>query len=186
MDEALARPENNELIDPYTAIIQDMDVNQDDAAYLASFVDTSIIVKALKSIKYDVKKKIKMLGDVFSDEKSTAGEKMRASKILDDIMDGALASQGIFMRPSSGPAGSAVPLGLPIASVTMTEKSVTMTREATSGLEAATTEIQPLKEPTDEKEKDDNPEQDAFFEDHRGTGSDVFRPATGELNNVGA
>lgn len=178
MDEITKQPEVNELADPYTAIINDMEVKQDDAAYMAGFVDTTVIVRALKKIKYNVKKKIEILGEILEDEESTVSETMRAMKALDDIMDKALSTQGIFVRPHPG-NGNTSPIGLPVASVTMTEKSITMTREATSGLAEAVNDTQPLKETSHAKEEDDNTE-DAYFEDNRGTNANVVRYADTE------
>lgn len=175
-------PVENELANPYQAVIDDMKVHQDDASFLAGFVDTGVIVKALKKIKYNVKRKIELLGDVLDDDKSTVSETMRAMNALDALMEKALTTQGIFVRPHPG-NGNVNPIGLPVASVTMTEKSITLTREATSDLEETAEVEQPLQEPDDGTEKEDNPEQDAFFEDNRGDNANIFRPASGQLGS---
>ncbi len=168
--------EPNELLDPVRSIINDREIGQDDAAYLASFVDSEKIVKTLKEAGYTVEKKLQYLAGVFTNEKSSVGEGMRAMKMIDDMIDASLGAQGIMMNPNQV-NGVVMPIGQAQAlhSVTMTEKSVKMTVEAASQLEEVQAEIQPLKEQDDGKEKD--PDQDAFFEDDRSGNDNILREA---------
>lgn len=170
--------EPNELLDPYTSIVNDMEIGQDDAAYMASFVDSSKIISALKKAKYTVKMKIEKLTDVIADSKSTVGETMRAMKMIDDMLAASLASRGIMMTPNQI-SGVTSPIGQPqpVHSITMTQKSVQLVMDASEKLEDVSEEKQPLKEQDDGKKEDSNPEQDAFFEDERSGNDNIFRGA---------
>ena len=167
--------ENNDLMDPYESIIQDMELDPSDAAWMAAFVDPKNIVEAMKGIEYDVKEKIRVLGVAL--KSGTISQQMSAMKMLDGMVENSLASRGIIMKPGAGPLGTTDPLGLPQAlhSVEMVEKSCKVTLANTAELADVKDEAQPLKEPTDGKETED-PIDDAFYEDTRGTNSNIFRP----------
>jgi hypothetical protein len=173
--------QENELLDPYTSIVDEMEIKQDDAAYMASFVDSEKIVAALKKAQYNVGRKVEILTNIIAGEDSSISEQLRAMKIIDEMLASSLAARGIQVRPVAM-SGVTNPLGQPqaIHSVEMIEKSVKMTMANTEALTEIKDQPQPLKELIDGKKEEND--DDAFFEDHRGTTGNVFRPATGELN----
>ena len=173
----------NELLDPFTSIVNDLELKQDDALYLASFVDSEQIVRAMRNGNYTVSRKIDLLTNVLNDEKSTTAEQMRAMKMLDEMLANSLSTRGIQMRPVPV-SGVTNPIGQPQAlhSVEMIEKSVKMTMANTATMEQIKDDPQPLKEQTDAKAEEN--QDDSFYEDSRGQQANVFRPARGELNTI--
>jgi hypothetical protein len=173
----------NQLLDPYVSIVNDLETKQDDALYLASFVDSEQIVKALKAANYTVERKIEILTGVLNDVSSSSAEQIRAMKLIDEMLANSLSARGIQVRPS-GVSGITNPIGQPQAlhSVEMVEKSVKMTMANTKTMEETKEDPQPLKENTDGKTEEN--EDDSFYTDHRGEQANVFRPARGELKTI--
>jgi hypothetical protein len=175
--------EKDGLRNPYAVIVEDMVLNESDAAFMASFVDTTVIVKAMKKIKYSVKTKIALLGKVIGENtEATIPQQLAAMKQLDEIIAHSLASQGIIVRAAPGVSADTTPLGLPqaqVSSVEMTEKSVKMTMANSEQLDGMSeADVQPLVK----ENKNDSEEigQDKFYEDDRSKNPQIFRAAQGE------
>jgi hypothetical protein len=187
MHNALTQRRDDDMRDPYKTMVEEMQTDPGDAAALAQWVDPKIIVAAFRKIKYDLPKKIDVLGGILDDDKSTPAEKMKAMKELDAIRENSLSHRGIMVHGPQSLGGVTNPLGLPptVQSVTMTQtkKSVTLAMQPDIiGPEPDEEEnIQPLHQET--KHAEQTAEQtgaDDFFEDERGSNPNIFRPATTE------
>lgn len=183
MPEELSKRDEG-LKDPYESLIAEMKTNPSDAAALAQFVDASVIVEELAKIKYDVRKKIQILGEII--KTGSNAEKMRAMNALDAIRESSLAHRGIMVRPNGHvPQGSTMPVGLPqaVEAVTLSETrrkaTVTMRKQYDQLGDLPKTQ-QPLKENTNDQTPNESAGDDSYFDDEGDGTDDVFRPSTAE------
>ncbi len=125
--------DESSLEDPLQQLIRERDklATTADAEAVAQFLDISILAAKFKQHEYGAERKLDILLEIT--KTGTAGEKMKAVKMLDEIWNAALVRRGMLPSTPTYAAlpGALDPLGLPhparrVESVEMTSKSVRM------------------------------------------------------------